>query len=605
MESGREGRTLPLSVPLFKRGNGTEKRTQKCGLYGRGPEEKGEIPAGQAAFLAGEERRSRGFRRPLWAGTLWNREGVPAYFHRGKADGRHRKPVESGIPICKTRGTKEMKENKNRDRNAACGAGEKTRRLRRALVSMLALLCLLWASLPVSYGASRPRVTLEGVEQEGKLAVTLRVSDLTFNAMQFHLRYDPAVLALCSPETGDVIEGTVEGLALRQAGSPVTFLEPFYSARGGGWIDAGTFAAVSAGQAASLAGEGELRFLISVNQATKDEKMVTNDGGAKFIEAGNGGVDLLQIWFTVTGTLGEDSLRLAPSGKDTGLLLSAYHPKGGIIGYRDPGLADVILPGVGTINQTDGNTYEEEYSGGSGEGGDIEWEEPDGGSGSGSGGSTGAGGSGTGTPGSATPGSGSQTGSGAQTGGGQAAAGTGSGGNAASYTDLQGHWAQASLTSLIEKGLISGYPDQTVRPEDTLTRAEFCVVLTKALGYTPTPESGFDDVSRHWANGYIGAVHSMGIAGGTGPRTFSPDLGITREELTVMVVKARGWTAAGDVQPAFTDQSGISDWAVEAVKAAREKGIIGGYEDGSFRPQQQVTRAEMAVIVEKLLATAD
>ena len=166
--------------------------------------------------------------------------------------------------------------------------------------------------------------------------------------------------------------------------------------------------------------------------------------------------------------------------------------------------------------------------------------------------------------------------------------------------DIPGHWAKDSILRLINSGVISGYPDGTFQPDKTVTRAEFTVMLVKALKLEAKAWDTFEDSSEHWAKDSIVIAAAHGIISGYSKDTFGPDDLITREQAAVIIARAAQLEAAtGELN--FTDSQSISPWAKPGVAAAFKAGFITGYADGSFRPRGKTTRAEAAVIIGKLL----
>lgn len=168
-------------------------------------------------------------------------------------------------------------------------------------------------------------------------------------------------------------------------------------------------------------------------------------------------------------------------------------------------------------------------------------------------------------------------------------------------SDIGQHWAKATIELLVGQGIISGYTDGTFKPEQTITRAEFASLLVKALKLEETGSGKvFSDTSSHWAKDTIAVTESYGIVSGYDENTFGPNDLITREQAAVIIARAAQLeAAAGELN--FTDSKAISPWATPGVAAAFKSGFISGYPDGSFRPQGNTTRAEAAVIIGKLL----
>ena len=167
-----------------------------------------------------------------------------------------------------------------------------------------------------------------------------------------------------------------------------------------------------------------------------------------------------------------------------------------------------------------------------------------------------------------------------------------------SRQDIAGHWAEKHIRALAEKGWISGYPDNTFRPDQTITRAEFVCIVVYVLGLELSGEKTFVDTADHWAEDIIAAAYAHGIIRGYNDTTFGPDDPITREQMAENLVNAFGLQLKqGGEGKTFTDQEQISAWAREAIEIAASHGLFVGYEDGTFRPRKQTTRAEAAAVL--------
>lgn len=174
------------------------------------------------------------------------------------------------------------------------------------------------------------------------------------------------------------------------------------------------------------------------------------------------------------------------------------------------------------------------------------------------------------------------------------------------FKDIQGHWAEQSILQIVNKGWMVGFSGYAFQPEGVLTRAQAAVVLVHALGLDASASETaagtyFSDTVNHWARREIDIARENNIVAGTGTRTFSPDLPVTREQMAVMldrVLKDTGNTGSGQV--IFNDVSrSASAWSYDSIVNMTNSGIISGYPDGSFRPSQKITRAQMAVLMEK------
>lgn len=162
--------------------------------------------------------------------------------------------------------------------------------------------------------------------------------------------------------------------------------------------------------------------------------------------------------------------------------------------------------------------------------------------------------------------------------------------------DISNHWAADKIEDLVARGAIKGYPDGNFRPDSTITRAEYTTAMVKAFNLTAANSQHFTDTSEHWSRDYIAAATAAGIVGGYDDNFFGPDDPITRQQMAAMVVKAAQLTPLA-ASHQFNDQDSIADWAREAVAAAVSNQIIKGYPDNTFKPDGSATRAEAAVVI--------
>ena len=152
---------------------------------------------------------------------------------------------------------------------------------------------------------------------------------------------------------------------------------------------------------------------------------------------------------------------------------------------------------------------------------------------------------------------------------------------------------------------INGYPDGSVQPEGNVTRAETAAILYRIMGdecqsYYKTNSSSYSDVARgDWYNTYVATLENAGVIVDT--RTngkFRPNDAITRAELASMIAQFAGLESASAAK--FNDV-GSRYWAAEEIAIAAKVGWINGYPDGSFRPDRNVTRAELMAMVNRAL----
>jgi uncharacterized protein YjdB len=166
--------------------------------------------------------------------------------------------------------------------------------------------------------------------------------------------------------------------------------------------------------------------------------------------------------------------------------------------------------------------------------------------------------------------------------------------------DITGHWAEKNINELVVLGCIGGYPDGSFKPDAAITRAEFATVLIKAFKLSLQSGKVFADTNGHWAKEPIATAASYGIVSGYDDSTFGPDDLVTREQMAVMIVQAAKLApAAGETH--FADSGSVSFWARDAVSVATENGIMKGYPDNTVQPQGNATRAEAVTAILNVL----
>ena len=171
--------------------------------------------------------------------------------------------------------------------------------------------------------------------------------------------------------------------------------------------------------------------------------------------------------------------------------------------------------------------------------------------------------------------------------------------------DIEGHWAANAIERAVKLGVINGYDDQTFRPQAYVTRAEFVVMLGRALQMDNAAEAELPFIDAAsvpmWAKGYVAQSVQAGIINGYDNQTFRPGTKITRVELTAMIVRALELALETDENIAFADADQIADWARPYIAAAVQAGVIKGTGNNLFEPNQPATRAEAVILILALL----
>ncbi len=151
---------------------------------------------------------------------------------------------------------------------------------------------------------------------------------------------------------------------------------------------------------------------------------------------------------------------------------------------------------------------------------------------------------------------------------------------------------------------IVGYEDGSVRPTANITRAEVATIFFRLLTDEAraefwSSENDFTDVaSDAWYNNAVSTLSGMGILGGYEDGSFRPNASITRAEFVAIATRFFEYSAR--YEGGFTDVS-YGDWYADCVQASADMGLVNGYEDGSFRPNASITRAEACAIVNRVL----
>ena len=153
---------------------------------------------------------------------------------------------------------------------------------------------------------------------------------------------------------------------------------------------------------------------------------------------------------------------------------------------------------------------------------------------------------------------------------------------------------------------VQGYPDGTVKPAGNITRAETAAILFRLMDdasrktYYST-KSGFRDVaSGSWYNTYVATLNNAGVITDSSNGYFRPNEAITRAELAAMLAKFSETTGAANY---FNDVS-AKYWAANAIAICAKLGWITGYPDGTFRPDKNVTRAELMAMINRATGRA-
>ncbi|QJD87140.1 S-layer homology domain-containing protein [Cohnella herbarum] len=172
-------------------------------------------------------------------------------------------------------------------------------------------------------------------------------------------------------------------------------------------------------------------------------------------------------------------------------------------------------------------------------------------------------------------------------------------------SDISGHWAEANIKQAVKQGIVKGYTDGTFKPNATVTRAEFAVMLNNALKPTGKgSELSFSDNAKigAWAQEAIAQAVRASIIKGFSDGTFRPNAPLTRAEMAAIVANALKLVAEKNAATGFADDKLIATWAKGAIDALTKAGVMQGKSGNKFDANATTTRAEAVTVLLKMLA---
>lgn len=169
--------------------------------------------------------------------------------------------------------------------------------------------------------------------------------------------------------------------------------------------------------------------------------------------------------------------------------------------------------------------------------------------------------------------------------------------------DVDGHWANKEIQDFVSKGYLKGYPDGTFKPDNSITRAEFVRIANNYFGFKNKGNENFSDVnSSDWFYNDICIAKEEGYIDGYDDGTFKPDKNITREEAAKIIVSIQGKVDVNiDKINNFPDGYMVSDWSKKYVEGAIEAGYIKGDDKGKINPLSHITRAESVSMISRVV----
>ena len=170
--------------------------------------------------------------------------------------------------------------------------------------------------------------------------------------------------------------------------------------------------------------------------------------------------------------------------------------------------------------------------------------------------------------------------------------------------DIDNHWANTMIQELFEEGVIKGYSDGSFRPDQTISRAEFVALINQYFKIENESQSiSYSDVKdEDWYIKHISTAVSTGYVLGYDDGTFRPNDPITRQEAALIIARLANLQSSTEISTSngFSDAANISNWALNAINSLLENAIMSGYPDGSLKPTQFITRAEAVALLCKV-----
>jgi len=173
-----------------------------------------------------------------------------------------------------------------------------------------------------------------------------------------------------------------------------------------------------------------------------------------------------------------------------------------------------------------------------------------------------------------------------------------------SFGDINGHWAEAAIKRAVQLEIADGYSDGSFKPDAVISRAEFAVMVSRALKLDEqSSSSSFADQKAipSWAEEHVNRVVTAGLIGGYSDQTFRGSNNITRAELAVIIARAAQLEVKEAATLSFEDAAAIPAWAKNEIAVAVKKGLVSGKGGNRFEASASATRAEALTLIIRML----
>lgn len=181
------------------------------------------------------------------------------------------------------------------------------------------------------------------------------------------------------------------------------------------------------------------------------------------------------------------------------------------------------------------------------------------------------------------------------------------------FSDINSHWAQAAIIELASQAVIKGYPDGTFRPDQTISRADFVVLIARFFQFQTQRLHSFSDVvDNAYYNKAVSIVAGLGVVSGVGNNQFMPQAPLTRQDAVTILYRALqvdpNWQSyaqtALDNIPYFSDRPMVKPYAKQAVDFFTARQLLVG-QAGKLYPNRPISRAEVTMLLKRLKSELD
>lgn len=172
----------------------------------------------------------------------------------------------------------------------------------------------------------------------------------------------------------------------------------------------------------------------------------------------------------------------------------------------------------------------------------------------------------------------------------------------AEISEIKDHWAHEIIERWIDQGLVQGYSDNSNKLDESISRAEFVTLVNRVFGFKDSKRDNFQDISEgDWFANEIGIASAMDYVFGYDDGTFRPYNYVSRQEAAMMLSRILYLEHYEMKEEFVVNNEEIPSWSREAIESLIKAGIMSGYPDGTIKPNQKISCAETIVILNKAL----